>query len=43
MWPKAGQAEDIAGGGGGALESPQNGPDIFDVFWLPRLLSNFLD
>jgi hypothetical protein len=27
---------------GGVLESPPNGPDIFDVFRLSRHLSNFL-
>jgi hypothetical protein len=25
----------------GLLESPPNGSDIFDVFWLPRHLNNF--
>ncbi len=46
-WPYAGWAEDIVGGGGGGrggvLESPPNGPDIFDVFQLPRHLSNFFN
>jgi hypothetical protein len=28
---------------GGVLESPPNGLDIFDVFWLSRHLSNFFN
>ncbi len=44
-WPNTGYAKDIAGGGeeDRGAGDPPNGPDMFDVFRLPRHPYTFLD